>query len=129
MDARLMEFILGAPDHLRKHGGKGKVMVRNYVEKSLPGLLLKSAPAKQAEGKKSMLEECLAANPLKEMVETCLSEASVRRRELFEPKAVREILVGARTGEMVYLKQVFALLTLELWFRIFIDHEKGWISK
>jgi asparagine synthase (glutamine-hydrolysing) len=130
MDTRLMEFVLGAPDHLRRSHGKGKVMVRNYVEKALPGLLLKSAPpAQKGEGKKSMLEECLAANPLKEMVEVCLSEASVRRRELFEPKAVRELLVGARTGEIVYLKQVFSLLTLELWFRIFIDHEKGWISR
>ena len=38
------------------------------------------------------------------------------------------IVTEAKAGEQLPMRQVFALLVLELWFRIFIDHEKGWIS-
>lgn len=127
LDHRLAEFMIGLPDHLRRTPGRNKILLRDYLEKAHPGLL--QPVAAPLEPRKSLLVECLSASPLKEMVETCLSEASVRRRELFDWKAVKVILAGAKTDEAIYARQVFALLTLELWFRIFIDGEKGWLSR
>ncbi|MEZ0225350.1 MAG: asparagine synthetase B [Alphaproteobacteria bacterium] len=127
LDHRLAEFMIGLPDHLRRKPGRNKILLRDYLDKAHPGLI-QPAPAHAVPGK-SLLSECLSANPLKEMVETCLSETSVRRRELFDWKAVKVILAGAKTDEAIYSRQVFALLMLELWFRIFIDGEKGWLSR
>ncbi|TAL40089.1 MAG: asparagine synthetase B [Alphaproteobacteria bacterium] len=127
LDHRLAEFLIGLPDHLRRTPGRNKVLLRDYLDKTHPGLL--QPVAAPAEPRKSLLVECLSASPLKEMVETCLSETSVRRRELFDWKAVKTILAGSKTDEALYARQVFALLMLELWFRIFIDGEKGWLSR
>ena len=33
-----------------------------------------------------------------------------------------------KSGDSLQARQVYALLNLELWFRIFVDNEKGWIS-
>jgi asparagine synthase (glutamine-hydrolysing) len=125
-DHKLAEFLLGLPDHLRTGKTGGKVLLRKYMAKAHPEILLPDVGPAQT---KLPLAEYLAANPLKEMVDICLSETSVRRRDLLEWDAVKRILAGLKTGEAIYARQVFALLTLELWFRIFVDHEKGWISK
>lgn len=127
-DHRLAEFLIGLPDDLRCKGGRDKILLRDYLSKAHPGLLDPVPAAAPAAPRKSLLAECLAAEPLKGMVETCLSDASVRRRELFDVKKVRAIIAGSKTEEAIYAKQVFALLSLELWFRIFIDHEKGWMT-
>jgi asparagine synthase (glutamine-hydrolysing) len=124
-DHRLAEFLIGLPDDLRIDG-HDKVILRDYMAKHHPDVL--PPPAAPGAPRKSLLAECLAAEPLKGMVETCLSESSIRRRELFDWKKVKTILAGAQTEETIYAKQVFALLSLEIWFRIFVDHEKGWMS-
>jgi asparagine synthase (glutamine-hydrolysing) len=127
-DSRLAEFLISLPDHLRVKGRRDKILLRDYMAKNHPGLLPAPVPGAPVVPRKSFLAECLAAEPLKGMVETLLSEASVRRRELFDWRTVKVLLAGAKTDEEIYAKQVFALLSLELWFRIFIDHEKGWMS-
>jgi asparagine synthase (glutamine-hydrolysing) len=128
MDHKLIEFMLGVPDHLRRDGDRRKVLLRNYVDRILPGFAHNPPRPDVLAGQKSMLQICLERGPLREMAETCLSEASVRKRELFDPAVVRRIMTEAKAGESLPMRQVFALLTLELWFRIFIDQEKGWIS-
>ncbi len=128
MDHKLFEFMLGVPDHLRRDGERRKVLLRNYVDRILPGFAQNPPRPESMLGQKTLLESCLARGPLREMADTCLSDASIRKRELFDPAIVRRIMAEARAGESLPMRQVFALLTLELWFRIFIDHEKGWIS-
>ena len=128
MDHKLFEFMLGVPDHLRREGDRRKVLLRNYVDRVLPGFAHNPPRPDAAVGQKTLLATCLEKGPLREMVENCLSESSVRKRELFDPAVVRRIVTEAKAGEQLPMRQVFALLVLELWFRIFIDHEKGWLS-
>src|SRR5690606_40523865 len=105
------------------HAGRDKVLLRNYLEAAMPGL-----PERAAAGPALPLAGFMATQPLREMIDTCLSEASVKRRGLFEWEGLRRLLLGARGGDALCLRQTFALLMLELWFRIYVDHEKGWIS-
>lgn len=129
MDHKLFEFMLSVPDHLRRDGDRRKLLLRNYVDRILPGFAQNPPRAEAVQGQqKTMLEICLARGPLKEMADMCLSDSSVKKRGLFEPQAIRRIMTEAKSGEQLPMRQVFALLVLELWFRIFIDHEKGWIS-
>jgi len=123
MDHKLVEFLLSVPDHLKYHGGQNKVILRRHLSKNFPDM-----PEASARTSVLPLAFFMNAAPLKDMVETCLSEASVKRRGLLQWDAVKQLLDHAKTEDVLYLRQVFSLLMLELWFRVYVDHEKGWIS-
>jgi asparagine synthase (glutamine-hydrolysing) len=124
MDHPLVEFLLGAPDHLKFNQGQGKVLLKNYLHTHVPGL-----PERSHRAAALPLARMLTTQPLREMVDTCLSETSVKRRGLFAWEGVRNLLIQSRTEDLLYVRQVFALLMLELWFRIHVDCEKGWMSQ
>lgn len=123
LDHRLAEFLLSVPDHLKRSEENSKILLRNYAATRLP-------PAEHFKGQTfpPPLGKLLETRPLKDMVDMCLSERSVRKRGLFDYDGVRYLLSQAREGDYIHAEQVFSLLSLEIWFRIFIDHEKGWIS-
>jgi|GEM_PF-1437865 len=121
MDHPLVEFILSAPDHLKYQGGKGKVMIRNYVEKNMPGV-----PEISRRHAGLPMQRFMSTRLMRDLMETCLSEQAVRRRGLLNPDVVRNIMNRVREGDMIEMRQGFALLMLELWFRVYIDGEKGW---
>ncbi len=52
--------------------------------------------------------------------EEVLSEEAVRRRGLFRPREVRALLDRARRDPFLAGRQLFALLLLETWFRVFL---------
>jgi asparagine synthase (glutamine-hydrolysing) len=56
---------------------------------------------------------------LRPLVDDLLSEETVRRRGLFQPAEVRRIIAANLSGREDYNLQVFQLLTLELWQRVF----------
>ncbi len=123
MDHKLVEFLLGTPDHLKRSGGRNKVLLRNYVDGVLPGGIAKRP-------KKAFyvpLEKYLFESPLQDMVRMCLSPGSIKKRGLFKPEAVAAIMEKGRSGDFLYAKQIFSLLSLELWFRIYMDREAGWL--
>jgi asparagine synthase (glutamine-hydrolysing) len=60
---------------------------------------------------------------IRRLIAETLNEDQIRRRGYFEPAYVKNLLGLMETREFVYLKQVMALVILELWHRIFIDRE------
>jgi len=61
------------------------------------------------------------ANDLREMVDDLLSETNIRKRGLFRPEAVRRFVDEQRSGAEDWSMQIWQLLTLENWMRIFLD--------
>jgi asparagine synthase (glutamine-hydrolysing) len=123
MDYPMVEFMMTVPDHLKYHKKRDRILLRDYMRRRMPDV--------QDMGQGSTLfplEKYMSARPLRDMIETCLSEDAVKRRGLFQPAEVRNLLTRSRTGDMVTARQVFGLLTLELWFRIYVDRERGWIT-
>jgi len=57
----------------------------------------------------------------RDMVDDALSERVVRERGWFRPDAIARLRERTLTGDFVHAKQVFSLLSLELWHRIFVD--------
>jgi asparagine synthase (glutamine-hydrolysing) len=55
------------------------------------------------------------------MVAELLSDATVSRRGLVEPRAVRRLIDDNASGRADTSLQLYALLTLELWHQIFVD--------
>jgi asparagine synthetase B (glutamine-hydrolysing) len=58
---------------------------------------------------------------LKGMVHDLLSSEAVRARGLFDPTEVERLIRANETGQEDNALRVWALLTLELWYRTFID--------
>ena len=58
---------------------------------------------------------------LREMVDDLLSESAVKRRGLFDPRAVRRLVDQQRSGREDWSPQIWQLLTLEIWQQVFID--------
>jgi asparagine synthase (glutamine-hydrolysing) len=61
------------------------------------------------------------ANDLREMVDDLLCETSIRSRGLFRPQAVKRFVDEHRSGREDWSMQIWQLLTLETWMRVFLE--------
>lgn len=61
------------------------------------------------------------AHDLREMVDDLLSDTNIQKRRLFKPSAVRRLVDEQRSGAEDWSMQIWQLLTLEHWMRIFLD--------
>ena len=58
---------------------------------------------------------------LMSLVDDLLSPVSLNRRGIFEVDFVREMIENDRNGKEDNAYQIYQLLTIELWFREFVD--------
>jgi asparagine synthase (glutamine-hydrolysing) len=58
---------------------------------------------------------------LRPMAEALLSETTLKRRGLFDPKAVQHLIERDRQGRLDGAYTIFALMCIELWAQIFVD--------
>ena len=124
MDHKLVEFLCQVPPRLKLMGWTDKWLLRNYVADVFP-----DGWARQPKKPFYIpLERYFHTPEYKELVETCLSKESVRRRGYFDWSAVHQLRRSVQEGDFLYGKQVLSLVMLELWHRIFIDREFGWAS-
>ena len=69
-------------------------------------------------------------NELREWVSDILSTDTLRRRGLFDPKAVAALVADDRAGRVDAAYTIFGLVCIEIWCREFIDKPlaKGVVS-
>jgi asparagine synthase (glutamine-hydrolysing) len=117
LDHELVEFSMRIPPGLKLRGTTGKYILRRFAAKLLPD---------EVVNRKKMpfyvpIENYFEHPEFRDMVEDLLSPETVANRGLFRPEAVEEIRSGMHRKEFMIVKQVFSLMVLELWFRIFVD--------
>ena len=117
LDHELVEFSLRLPPHLKLHRLAGKYILRQFGRQLLPPQVLK---------RKKMpfyvpIENYFQQPSFQEMMDELLSEASIRQRGIFQPQSVSRLRNLMKQQEFIPVKQVFSLMVLELWFRIFVD--------
>jgi len=122
LDHRLIEFMMTVPPHLKLAGRTNKVLLRSYLDSVLPG----GAAKRKKRAFYIPVDRFFGRGPLAELIGTCLSDASVKKRGYFDVARVNAIRDLARAGEVLPGKQLMALTMLELWHRVFIDREPGW---
>jgi asparagine synthase (glutamine-hydrolysing) len=120
LDHVLVEFLLTVPKHLKlkRPFGQDKILARRYAAQRLP--------ASVAERRKRAFhippDQYLDTPVFREFAGETLQPEHVKRRGYFDPDAVQALVRAAlATREFVYVKQVLALLMLEMWHQIFID--------
>lgn len=117
LDRELVEWVAwNVPPHLKLHQGTTKYILREAMRPLLPAEVLEQKKA----GFGAPADYWLA-HDLQEMVDDLLGESNIKRRGLFDPKAVRRLIDEQRRGREDWSLQVWQFLTLELWMRAFID--------
>lgn len=117
LDHELVEFSFRIPRRHRLRGLTGKYLLRKLAERVLP----RATAHRRKMPFYVPIEKYFRQKVFIEMAEDLLSETSVRSRGIFRPDAVAELRQAMRSGEFLLVKQVYSLMVLELWFRIFVD--------
>ncbi|HET9523969.1 MAG TPA: asparagine synthase (glutamine-hydrolyzing) [Terrimicrobiaceae bacterium] len=122
LDHNLIELAFRVPPRLKNNGFRDKIIERKIASKLLP------RPVTHRKKNPFFLPmEFFFEHPqIRRLIAETLNETQVRKRGYFEPDYVKNLLRQMETREFIYLKQVMALVILELWHKIFIDNEKGW---
>ncbi|HEX8142187.1 MAG TPA: asparagine synthase (glutamine-hydrolyzing) [Pyrinomonadaceae bacterium] len=115
LNHELVELAARMPPGLKLHGLKRKYILKRAAETLLPRDVVWRKKAGFGAPIRSWLR-----GPLRPLVLDLLSEETLKRRGLFRPAEVRRIIEANLSGREDYNLQVFQLMTLELWQRIFI---------
>lgn len=123
LDHRIVEFLFSLPPKYRIHHLTQKYLLKKVAEKYLPKSIIYRPKAPFASPLRSWIRNALAP-----LVDDLLSEESIRRRGIFRPEAVRQLIEEDRTGKQDHALAIWTLLTVEQWFRIFIDGGGEFVS-
>lgn len=118
LNHEILELSARLPPSLKLRGLKRKYILKRAAERLLP----RDAVWRRKAGFGAPVRSWLRG-PLKPMVEDLLSEETVRGRGLFNPREVRRVIEENLSGREDYNLQVFQLLTLEIWQRVFLDQK------
>lgn len=119
LDNDLIDLAFRLPPRWKLRGLRDKVIERKWAERVLP-------PENTRRSKVPFYfpAEFFVGQPaLARLIERTLSPEALRRRGYFEPRAVASLAGRLADGEFLVVKQVMALVILELWHQIFIDGE------
>jgi asparagine synthase (glutamine-hydrolysing) len=117
LDHRLLEFGASLPPALKLKGFNMKYILKKTLSNRVPNLVLNRKKAGFPVPYVSWLR-----NELKDVVTSILMDSKTVSRGYFPPKMIWDLLKqNAASGK--YAKEIFSLITLELWHRIFIEHE------
>ena len=117
LDHELVEYALRVPPSLKIRRRKAKLILRRYAKNILP---------KEVAFRRKMpfyfpIENHYGSTTFRELMYDTLSDRSVRARGFLGPEAVSDLCQKMDRGEFVFVKQVFSLMVLELWFRSIVD--------
>ncbi len=117
LDHELVEYALKIPPSLKIKGKSTKYILRQYAKRVLP---------ENVVTRKKMpffvpMEKYFSEPVFQEFVRDTLSEQAVRARGIFRFDTVSKLIQSMDKGEFVFVKQVFSLVVLELWFRMAVD--------
>lgn len=116
LNVELLDLAARLPSRLKIKGLKRKYILKKAVESLLP----KDVIYRKKAGFGAPLRSWLRGG-LRPMVDELLSDETVKRRGLFKPTTVRQLIADFDSGKEDLSLHLFQLLTLEIWFREFTD--------
>jgi asparagine synthase (glutamine-hydrolysing) len=118
LDHRLLEFAAALPPQYKLNGFTLKYIWKKALSKRIPDTILKRRKA----GFPVPYESWLRKN-LRDTVQDILTDRKTIQRGYFQ-KATVEKLIHANHERGTYSKEIFSLVTLELWHRMFLDGDR-----
>ena len=116
LDIDLIDFAAKVPPQLKQRGRQGKYILKRAMEPFLP----RDVVYRPKTGFGVPLRRWLH-NELREVTNDILSEEAIRRRGIFLPGAVHNLIRQDKAGRVDGAYLIFAIMCIELWCRFFID--------
>ncbi len=116
LDDELVDLAATIPSNMKLHGWRRKYIFKRSQEGTLPRDILCRKKAGFGAPVRSWLVKDLAP-----LVDDLLSEETIRARGLVDPAAVARLRADNSAGRADNALQIYALLSLELWCRTFVD--------
>lgn len=118
LDHELVEFMAGVPPELKLSGWTRKYLQRKVAKGKVPKAILR----RQKGPILVPLGRCFGQE-FDNLVADVLSEERVKRRGYFQYSYIKKLLLRRGESPFIIERQLFALVALELWHRIFVDGE------
>lgn len=119
LDHVLVEFAASIPSRYKTQGLSGKRILKSAVNDLLPPSIV----YRRKMGFPTPFRGWLAGPQLDSMEGLLLSPRSLARR-LFKRESVARLFAEHRAGEADHCDQIWRLLNLEFWHRVFIDRDQ-----
>jgi asparagine synthase (glutamine-hydrolysing) len=116
IDREVIQLALQIPGNLKYKNGQQKYILKKMAEKYLPHDIIYRPKASFGAPIRSWI-----SNELKDMVDQLLSEEQVTKRGIFHYPFIRNIIEEDRKGISDHAYRIYQLITLEWWFRQYID--------
>lgn len=118
LDHRILEFAASLPPNFKLNGFSSKYILKKVLSERIPDEIRNRKKAGFPVPYESWLR-----NDLKDMVWSVLTDHRTIERGYFSKGAIEALLQSNSTGAN-YSKEIFSLLTLELWQRTFLEREQ-----
>lgn len=116
LDNDLVRLANALPPRLKQRGAEGKWVLKKAMEPYLPHEVIH----RPKTGFGAPLRHWLR-HELKELVDDMLSADTFRRRGLFDPTAVANLVADDRAGRVDAAYTILGLVCIEIWCREFFD--------
>lgn len=123
LDYRLVEFVWPLPSHFKVKLGVGKHLHRRAMRGLVPDRIVDQKAKFGFNSPISKQFKCMRSG-VEDPIEV-LSSSRCANRGIFDPKALRAVIDTHRAGRHDHGPLLFRLLSVELWFRRFIDEPIG----
>lgn len=117
LDYRLVEFIERLPPSLKLNGFNGKYLHKKAAQKWLPNNII----YRKKKGFDNPIEHWFRSG-MKSYVEDCLLSSDSATARYFNQDYIRRILKLDSEGKEQYRRQIYLLVSFELWHRKFISN-------
>jgi len=117
LDHKFVEFAASLPSDWKIKGSATKWIFKKSLEGFIPDAILNRPKMGFGIPLKEWFE-----GPRHNLLREILLDKNALGRGYFKPDAVRTILEEHRTGKRDHGYRLWALLVLELWHKMFIDH-------
>ncbi|MDO8537769.1 MAG: asparagine synthase (glutamine-hydrolyzing) [archaeon] len=119
LDHKLAEFCLNWPNAFKSNGKEDKFLFRKAMKPLLP-----EGIASRKKFPFFIPIDSWFEKSIKERAQNILDEKQISKRGYFNNSFVQKILREHDKSKLIYSRQIWGLMTLELWHQIFIDEEK-----
>lgn len=116
LDVELVEFAARIPSSLKQRGRVGKWVLKKAMEPYLPHDVI----YRPKSGFGAPLRHWMR-NELRPLLLDVLSAESLRRRGLFEPTAVQDLIEQNQSGRVDAAYTLLSLMNIEIWCRKYVD--------
>ena len=119
LDKDLVEFMARVPSKYKINGLTSKFILRKAMKDLLP-----SSTVNRKKQRFFVPVHRWLQGDMKAVVQDALSVDAVQKRGLFQPVTIQRMLEKYDASPLYFGRQVWTLLTLEAWMRLFVDPEK-----